>query len=115
MLIDALQTLFFEKIYNMVVEIPRWTNAKMEISLKKKMNPIIQDLNKDGNVRFISNCFPFKGYIWNYGILPQTWENPDVADTATGLKGDGDPIDIIEIGDNVYPIGSVVPVNNSIL
>ena len=65
---DELPTLFFEKIYNMVVEIPRWTNAKMEISLQEKMNPILQDLNQDGNVRFTSNCFPFKGYIWNYSI-----------------------------------------------
>ena len=108
---DSKRFILLLKVYNMVVEIPRWTNAKMEISLKKKMNPIIQDLNKNGHVRFTSNCFPFKGYIWNYGALPQTWENPDVADTKTGLKGDGDPIDIIEIGNKVYPIGSIVPVS----
>ena len=50
----------------MIVEIPRWTNAKMEINLQKKMNPILQDVNGDGTVRFTGNCFPFKGYIWNY-------------------------------------------------
>ena len=95
----------------MVVEIPRWTNAKMEINLKKQLNPILQDLNKDKSVRFAANCFPFKGYIWNYGALPQTWENPDKNDASTGYKGDGDPIDIIEIGKTIHPIGSVVQVN----
>ncbi len=56
----------------MVVEVPRWTNAKMEINLKEKLNPIKQDVKK-GKLRFVANCFPHKGYIWNYGALPQTW------------------------------------------
>ena len=80
----------------------------MEINLKEKMNPIIQDLNNDGSLRYTANCFPFKGYMWNYGALPQTWENPDVNDRATGYKGDGDPIDVIEIGNTIHPTGSVV-------
>ena len=43
------------KIYNMVVEVPRWTNAKMEIATAEKMNPIKQDVKK---VRFLFNlCF----------------------------------------------------------
>ena len=35
-----------DKIYNMVVEVPRWTNAKMEIATKEKLNPIKQDVKK---------------------------------------------------------------------
>lgn len=31
-------------IYNMVVEVPRWSNAKMEITKKLKMNPLAQDV-----------------------------------------------------------------------
>ncbi|KMQ83021.1 inorganic pyrophosphatase-like protein, partial [Lasius niger] len=58
------------KIVNMVVEIPRWTNAKMEICLKETLNPIKQDV-KNGKLRFVANCFPHHGYIWNYGALPQ--------------------------------------------
>ena len=54
----------------MVVEVPRWTNAKMEIDLKGKFNPIKQDVKK-GKLRFVANCFPHKGYIWNYGAIPQ--------------------------------------------
>ena len=95
----------------MVVEIPRWSNAKMEINLKDKMNPIRQDVLGDGSLRFVANCFPYKGYLWNYGALPQTWENPDQEDRVTGFKGDGDPIDIIEIGQKIHPTGSVVKVH----
>ena len=26
---------------------------------------------KKGKLRFVANCFPHHGYIWNYGALPQ--------------------------------------------
>jgi len=94
------------RYYNMVVEIPRWTNAKMEISTKDKMNPIKQDMKK-GKVRFVKNSFPYKGYIWNYGAIPQTWENPEITDEHTGQKGDGDPIDVIDIGYKVSFRGEI--------
>ena len=58
------------KIFHMVVEVPRWTNAKMEINLKETLNPIKQDIKK-GKLRYVANCFPHHGYIWNYGALPQ--------------------------------------------
>ena len=35
-----------DNVYNMVVEVPRWTNAKMEIATKEKLNPIKQDVKK---------------------------------------------------------------------
>ncbi|GFG31818.1 hypothetical protein Cfor_12395, partial [Coptotermes formosanus] len=98
-----------KKIYNMVVEIPRWTNAKMEINLKEVLNPIKQDVKK-GKLRFVANCFPHHGYIWNYGAIPQTWENPEVLDESTGYKGDNDPIDILEIGYRVAKRGEVLQV-----
>ncbi|XP_044737289.1 inorganic pyrophosphatase isoform X2 [Chrysoperla carnea] len=97
------------KIYNMVVEIPRWTQAKMEITLKEILNPIKQDTKK-GKLRYVANCFPHHGYIWNYGALPQTWENPDHLDDATGCKGDNDPIDVLEIGYRVSKRGEVLQV-----
>ena len=37
-------------LYHMVVEVPRWSNAKMEISTKEPLGPIKQDVKK-GNVR----------------------------------------------------------------
>lgn len=84
----------------MVVEAPRWSNAKMEvkktvpemcnttnkhqnvkshgvnmsfdvqIATKEPLNPIKQDTKKE-KLRYVANIFPYKGYIWNYGALPQ--------------------------------------------
>lgn len=96
-------------IYNMVVEIPRWTQAKMEIATKEPFNPIKQDVKK-GKMRYVHNVFPYHGYIWNYGALPQTWENPSFEDPNTKSKGDNDPIDVCEIGTKTLKRGEVVPV-----
>ncbi|XP_042896366.1 uncharacterized protein [Parasteatoda tepidariorum] len=97
------------KIYNMVVEIPRWTNAKMEIATKDALNPIKQDVKK-GALRYVHNCFPHHGYIWNYGALPQTWEDPNHIDESTNCKGDNDPVDVCEIGSRVAKRGEVLQV-----
>lgn len=96
-------------VYNMVVEVPRWSNAKIEIDLKSSMNPLKQDVKK-GKLRYVANCFPHHGYIWNYGAIPQTWEDPNHTDESTGCKGDGDPIDVCEIGHKIHARGSVIQV-----
>lgn len=93
-------------ILNMVVEIPRWTNAKLEINKERKLNPIIQDTKK-GKLRFVRNCFPHKGYIWNYGALPKTWEDPHHQHPDTKANGDNDPLDVCEIGEAVGYSGQV--------
>ncbi|KAK5150485.1 Inorganic pyrophosphatase [Oleoguttula sp. CCFEE 6159] len=95
-----------QTILNMVVEVPRWTNAKMEISKEEKMNPIKQDTKK-GKLRFVRNCFPHKGYLWNYGAFPQTWEDPNVQHPETKANGDNDPLDVCEIGELVATPGEV--------
>ncbi|CAN7993420.1 unnamed protein product [Ixodes hexagonus] len=98
-----------KRVYNMVVEVPRWTNAKMEIATKEPLNPIKQDTKKN-KLRYVSNCFPHHGYIWNYGAIPQTWEDPSHVDNITNCKGDNDPIDICEIGFRVAKRGEVLQV-----
>ncbi|CAI9724156.1 inorganic pyrophosphatase-like isoform X1 [Octopus vulgaris] len=95
--------------FNMVVEIPRWTNHKMEICKEDMMNPIKQDV-KNGKVRFVKNLFPHHGYIWNYGALPQTWEDPNFVTPDTNTKGDSDPIDVCEIGSKIHKRGAVIQV-----
>jgi inorganic pyrophosphatase len=85
------------------------------MSTKELMSPIKQDVKK-GRVRFVDNLHTFRednlrGYPWNYGALPQTWEDPGHEDHNTGAKGDNDPIDVIEIGSRVHPRGAVVPVS----
>jgi inorganic pyrophosphatase len=90
----------------MVVEIPRWSNAKLEIATQEYLNPIKQDTKK-GLLRFVKNCFPHHGYIWNYGCFPQTWEDPGHVHPDTKAKGDNDPLDVIEIGEIVGYVGQV--------
>ncbi|XP_037327313.1 inorganic pyrophosphatase 2, mitochondrial [Pungitius pungitius] len=98
-----------EVLFNMVVEVPRWSNAKMEIATKEPLNPIKQDVKK-GKLRYVANIFPHKGYIWNYGALPQTWEDPNHTDEETKCCGDNDPIDVCEIGTQVCFPGQVIQV-----
>ncbi len=81
----------------------------MEICKEEFLNPIKQDVKK-GKLRFVNNVFPHKGYIWNYGALPQTYEDPAHIDANTQAKGDNDPIDVCEIGDVIVPSGSVIQV-----
>ncbi|GAA5835962.1 hypothetical protein JCM9279_002152 [Rhodotorula babjevae] len=93
-------------VLNMVVEIPRWSNAKLEISKEEQFNPILQDTKK-GKLRFVRNCFPHKGYIWNYGAFPQTWEDPSHQHAETKANGDDDPLDVCEIGETIGYVGQV--------
>jgi len=90
---------------NMVVEIPKFTRAKMEIATDEEFNPIKQDLKK-GNLRE----YGWGDMFVNYGALPQTWEDPQVKDEHTGAGGDDDPVDIIEVGTVAHPFGSVIKV-----
>ncbi|CAE7791707.1 PPA6 [Symbiodinium sp. CCMP2592] len=79
-------------VYWMVTEIPKNTKSKMEIATKESSNPIAQDTKK-GKLR------EYHGPIyWNYGYLPQTWEDPNVEHPDLKVKGDNDPVDVVEIG-----------------
>lgn len=90
--------------FNAVFEIPKMTKPKMEVAVKEEGNPIAQDVKK-GKLR------DYHGPIfWNYGMLPQTWEDPNVKHPETKCAGDNDPLDVVEIGSEVIPQGSVQPV-----
>lgn len=93
------------KYYNFVVEIPINTNAKMELNKKLKGNPIMQDLNIDGSLRYLPNKL-----FYNYGFLPQTYQDVNTINTETGFAGDGDPLDVIEIGETALPMASIIPI-----
>eukprot|EP01063_Lacrimia_lanifica_P034813 TRINITY_DN6524_c2_g2_i1.p1 TRINITY_DN6524_c2_g2~~TRINITY_DN6524_c2_g2_i1.p1 ORF type:complete len:1118 (+),score=533.49 TRINITY_DN6524_c2_g2_i1:48-3401(+) len=90
--------------YNIVVEIPRGTNAKYEVMKDLENNPIKQDMKK-GKARFYTYGMAF----FNNGMFPQTWEDSAKKDDAGNL-GDNDPLDVMEVGNTVRPIGSIVPV-----
>lgn len=80
-------------VFNFVCEIPRGTTPKFEIATGQEWNPIVQDRTAAGTPRYYA-LEP----IVNYGALPQTYEDPAVTDVRTGLAGDGDPLDVCEIG-----------------
>lgn len=90
--------------YNFVCEIPKYTKAKMEVATKEESNPIAQDTKK-GKLR------DYHGPIfWNYGCLPQTWEDPGVEHPELKVNGDDDPLDVVEIGSGALEMGSITPV-----
>mmetsp|Transcript_13735 Transcript_13735/g.35049 ORF Transcript_13735/g.35049 Transcript_13735/m.35049 type:complete len:433 (+) Transcript_13735:82-1380(+) len=96
-------------VFNFVCEIPRYRNAKLEICLKEKFNPIKQDIKK-GNLRFVHNVLPFQGYLFNYGAFPQTWESPSFKHPETNCFGDNDPLDVCEIGQATADVGDIIQV-----
>jgi len=85
----------------MVVEIPKGTQPKLEISKDEFLNPIKQDI-KNGKLRNVALKYPF-----NYGAFPQTWENPEFVHPETKAKGDNDPIDAVDISSSVKKTGDV--------
>lgn len=71
----------------------------------EKTNPIKQDTKK-GKLRF----YPYN-INWNYGFLPQTWEDPaHKNEGAGGVFGDNDPVDVVEISSTALEMGGVYPV-----
>lgn len=93
-----------EGTYNAVIEIPKMTKAKMEVATKEPNNPIAQDVKK-GKLR------DYHGPIfWNYGCLPQTWEDPNEEHPELKCFGDDDPIDVVEIGSKALAMGTVAEV-----
>ncbi|KAI4154434.1 MAG: hypothetical protein LQ340_001687 [Diploschistes diacapsis] len=76
-----------QNILNMVVEIPRWTNAKLEV--RKRLDTLAIAL-------------------WDTTpTILQTWEDPNVVHPETKAKGDNDPLDVCEIGELVGYTGQI--------
>jgi len=90
--------------FNFICEIPKETSAKMEVATDEKSTPIKQDIKK-GNLRF----YPYN-INWNYGLFPQTWEDPGHVDKDCEVAGDNDPVDVVEIGSTQLEMGGVYKV-----
>jgi inorganic pyrophosphatase len=90
--------------FNYVNEIPKDSTAKLEVATGEPWNPIKQDVKK-GKLRHYHTPS-----LVNYGMLPQTWENPDFEDNITGYAGDNDPVDVCELGSRVAEVGEVYQV-----
>lgn len=92
------------QIINYVTEIPMYVTAKMEVNKSEPGNVIMQDVNKDGSPRHYTYGVPF----FNYGLIPQTWEDPDLK-SPLGFGGDNDPLDVMEVGSEPLNMGSIRP------
>jgi 3'-phosphoadenosine 5'-phosphosulfate synthase len=79
-----------------------YMTAKMEVNKDMPGNPIVQDI-KDGQPRY----YTFGTTFFNYGLVPQTWEDPEMM--SMGYGGDNDPIDAIELGSSPLLMGSITP------
>ncbi|CAI0399667.1 unnamed protein product [Linum tenue] len=92
-------------VYNFIVEIPKESSAKMEVATDEPFTPIKQDTKK-GKLRY----YPYN-INWNYGLLPQTWEDPSFANNEVdGAFGDNDPVDVVEIGERRGEIGEILKI-----
>ncbi|GMP50401.1 hypothetical protein CsSME_00017032 [Camellia sinensis var. sinensis] len=67
----------------------------MEVATDEPFTPIKPNIKK-GKLRF----YPYN-INWNYGLLPQTWEDPLSANSdVEEALGDNDPVDVVKIGDS---------------
>lgn len=90
---------------NFICEIPKESAAKMEVATDEEKTPIKQDIKK-GKLRF----YPYN-INWNYGLLPQTWEDPaHHSAEVDNAAGDNDPVDVVEIGSKRLDMGGVYAV-----
>ena len=76
----------------------------MEVALDEEGTPIKQDTKK-GKLR----DYPYN-INWNYGLVPQTWEDPEHTNEEAGGAGDNDPVDVVEIGTTALEMGGVYTV-----
>ncbi len=83
-----------ENMVNVIVEIPTGTSAKWELNKDNKYQIIWE--YKKGAPRIVN----YLGYPGNYGTVPQT-------SLPKELGGDGDPLDVIVLG-QAAPRGEVV-------
>ena len=94
---------------NMVCEVPRGTRAKYEVTVTEPpLHPIRRDVTSDGRPR----SYPWR-MPWNYGMVPRTWEDPGkrvrlpVGSSYIMAPGDGDPLDVVEVGSVRCAVGGV--------
>jgi len=100
-----IQYLNEDNTINMICEIPRYTRKKFEINTKLKNNPILQDTINGKPREYL-----YGDMLFNYGAIPQTWENPNILCESTLKYGDDDPLDVIDIGDYQAIVGLVYKV-----
>jgi len=95
-----------ERVYNMIVEIPRGEAIKTLLNISEEMSPITVSMLPNSHQPALENV----DYIHDFGKLPQTYSSASVEDQLAKLKGNGYPLDVVEISDRTHQIGDIVPV-----
>jgi len=95
-----------ERVYNMIIEIPRGEAIKTLLNISEEMSPITVSMLPNSNQPALENV----DYIHDFGKLPQTYSSASVEDQLAKLKGNGYPLDVVEISDRTHEIGDIVPV-----
>lgn len=90
--LDGYEPLNADGTVNIVVEIPAGTTAKWEVT---KPDGLLRWEIRDGKPRVVN----YLGYPGNYGMIPKTLLPKE-------LGGDGDPLDVILLGDPL-PRGTI--------
>lgn len=71
----------------------------MEVETSREHNPIVQDMKLDKKLgKKVLRHYGLTP-MFNYGMLPKTWENSKLIDKETGCFGDNDPIDVVDLTD----------------
>ena len=102
-----------KNIFYCVNEIPRGSMSKFEIQTKTAFNPIMQDIHKsNGALRYL--LYSKDGIPFNYGCIPRTWEG-NTEDhkyefTSEAMKGDDDPIDVVDISRLEVKVGDITKI-----
>ena len=69
----------------------------MEVETCQQSNPLVQDIKKDKETGMMMMRHYGVEPMFNYGMIPQTWENNAELDPETGCVGDNDPLDIVDL------------------
>ena len=90
-----------EAVVNFVLEAPRGAAgvARCRLAVARAFTPLVWEAASNVGA---AGALPLPP-LARMGFLPQTWEDPAVADALTGLPGDGRPLDVAEIGEAGKP------------
>lgn len=91
-----------------IVEIPKNRLAKLELDTEDPINPIVQDTKKHPLTGERVPRFYYIYPAFNYGLIPQTFEDSEKElEGFEGCKGDGDPLDFLELSESPLKTGSI--------
>jgi inorganic pyrophosphatase len=90
-------------IFRYVNEIPLGALQKFEVMPDAPRNAISEDEKGTNGLKTYGVPVPF-----NYGCFPQTYRDPNDVDAISGVGGDDDPLDVLDLGSTAMDVGAVV-------